>query len=532
MSDSRYATLSTARYATDHRSEEIDAPRRFPAVHPFLLAACPALALFAQAPATVMPWEVGCAAGVSLAAAGLLYVALRALYRSWQAAALGASWIVLLVFSFGLIFRLEGFMAAQGVPLILSRGMVLPAWGTTLIVGLWWIGRRRADLATLSLCAHVFGAFAIGGPIALVAMDLSEGGLEMAATPAVIAPTEETEEITLKVSEPPRDIFYLVVNGYADYQSLKRIYRFDNRSFLSRLHGQGFAIVSGSHSNYPRADLSMAAALNMHYLGEKVPAKPQTYAMLENHRVGLLLKQNGYDYFHLGGPIDGLRTNPHASLNYEFSRMPSNYTDRLMALTALNDWIGATEPRKQFEEKLRQLDGLAQRKGPKFVFAYFALPQQPWRFNENGQRPAGSELLVAGDRQNYVNQLRFFNQRLGQAIDSILAKASNPPIIVIQSDEGPWLDKELDAPLSPLAQVQKRTRILTAVYLPERDAAKVVPATLSPVNTFRLIFREYFAADLPLLPDRVYYGHPADEFGQPQQQPDCELVDVTGKLSK
>ena len=41
------------------------------------------------------------------------------------------------------------------------------------------------------------------------------------------------------------------------------------------------------------------------------------------------------------------------------------------------------------------------------------------------------------------------------------------------------------------------------MYLPGNEAPEV-PATLSSVNTFRLIFDAYFGADLPLLADRSF----------------------------
>jgi hypothetical protein len=41
------------------------------------------------------------------------------------------------------------------------------------------------------------------------------------------------------------------------------------------------------------------------------------------------------------------------------------------------------------------------------------------------------------------------------------------------------------------------------MYLPGVDQAKL-SASMTPVNTFRLIFNEYFGAHLPLLEDHSY----------------------------
>ena len=48
-----------------------------------------------------------------------------------------------------------------------------------------------------------------------------------------------------------------------------------------------------------------------------------------------------------------------------------------------------------------------------------------------------------------------------------------------------------------------RQTILEAYYFPGNASAKLYP-TISPVNSFRLIFDEYFGANYPLLPDQTY----------------------------
>jgi len=48
-------------------------------------------------------------------------------------------------------------------------------------------------------------------------------------------------------------------------------------------------------------------------------------------------------------------------------------------------------------------------------------------------------------------------------------------------------------------------KILNAYYLPG-DGRRLVYDGISPVNTFRLILREYFGADLALLEDRSTYS--------------------------
>jgi len=78
--------------------------------------------------------------------------------------------------------------------------------------------------------------------------------------------------------------------------------------------------------------------------------------------------------------------------------------------------------------------------------------------------------------------------------DEILARSEVPPIIVLQADHGP----------------SEEMGIFNAFYFPEDGRSYLYPS-ITPVNTFRLIFDFYFGTNLGLLEDRSYfsnYGHP------------------------
>jgi len=50
----------------------------------------------------------------------------------------------------------------------------------------------------------------------------------------------------------------------------------------------------------------------------------------------------------------------------------------------------------------------------------------------------------------------------------------------------------------------QKMAILNAYYVPYLDIKDKLYPTITPVNSFRLILSELFAADLPLLPDKQY----------------------------
>ena len=70
----------------------------------------------------------------------------------------------------------------------------------------------------------------------------------------------------------------------------------------------------------------------------------------------------------------------------------------------------------------------------------------------------------------------------------------NPPVIVIQGDHGP----------APFDVIERRMKILNVYYFP--DNTEGLYPTITPVNTFRLIFNKYFGQKYPVLEDRSLYS--------------------------
>jgi len=66
----------------------------------------------------------------------------------------------------------------------------------------------------------------------------------------------------------------------------------------------------------------------------------------------------------------------------------------------------------------------------------------------------------------------------------------------------------------------ERTSNLYAILLPEQLNSEIVYPSMTPVNTFRVIFNTYFGTDLPYLEDKSYL--------MTWQQPNLK-VDITNR---
>jgi hypothetical protein len=162
--------------------------------------------------------------------------------------------------------------------------------------------------------------------------------------------------------------------------------------------------------------------------------------------------------------------------------------------------------RERSQFVLDTLPSLANLDGPQFVFAHIILPHPPFVFAEDGSRSDSLSFLNDKDQYpankyaaGYVMQLQFINREITRIVQEIIASSDTPPVIIIQGDHGPWLQPK-----------DRRLSILNAYYLPGHQDA--LSRTITPVNTFRLVFNLYLGGDFELLPDESFFSPVPNHF--------------------
>jgi hypothetical protein len=236
-------------------------------------------------------------------------------------------------------------------------------------------------------------------------------------------------------------------------------------------------------------------------------------------------KELGYEYIHIGSWWTATSRNVDADLSLTYERH-SQFGAALLDTTALA-LLRPEEPTDDGPEVLdrpdlvrahtlfefQRVEEALRRPGPTFVFAHFLVPHPPYVFRRDGSMTTAEERQSIARTQLYVDQMTWTNDRLLDLVDRALdVPSGQEPVIILQADEGPypprfgrepetfdWLDQATPD------EILQKYGILNAMHLPGVDpAAAGVHDRISPVNTFRIVFNEYFGADLPLLPDRVY----------------------------
>jgi hypothetical protein len=162
------------------------------------------------------------------------------------------------------------------------------------------------------------------------------------------------------------------------------------------------------------------------------------------------------------------------------------------------DEIDGQQYRERTMLEFNSMAELARRPGPKFVFVHIINPHEPFVFGPDGS-PIDPAPFINADRLytfssytlGYQKQIPFVNKMLEESINNLIAESATPPVILLQTDTAPLFTTGMDT-----------FKILNAYYMPAHTD-QLYP-TISPVNTFRVIFNAYFGAAYPMLKDISY----------------------------
>lgn len=499
--------------------------------HPLLLAAYPVLFLFAtnlgeaNIDAVVPPLGQAVIVGAALTA----FAALA--FRDLRRGALMGSALLVAWFAYG---HVADLLASTTV----GRDVQLAAWLVFLVVALLcavflterWI--RRVTSA-LNVLAVVLVSMSL---IQIVPYEVSRSAAAAADPPAVAA---------TPVSGA-RDIYFIVPDECGSNLAFEALASVHN-DLPDWLASQGFFVAPNSKANYIRTTLSFGATLGMRSLGALALQEGRTsrnlqpvYDLIQDNAAAAFLKARGYRYIHVGSwfyPTQSIRIADQNLFLGTTSDFGAILDDTTFGPT-LNELIGSpvipqTDAihRDNALYQFEALSNLARQPGPKFVTADILLPHPPYVFNVDGSYPTMQEQASRTEAQKIEQQLGFANAQLRRLVTQLLSvPADRQPIIVIAADEGPYPDayaadeNNFNWSTATPDQLETKFGILYAMYLPGAAPAGA-PApypTLSPWNTFPLLFDRYFGADIPLMPDLSYssasYGRPYD------------LTDITARL--
>ncbi len=459
---------------------------------------------------------------VGLVAMLVVVLVLKVFVKDIQRAGLIAALLAILFFSYGHIYLAIKNLYIGDVLIGRHRYLVL-IWTLLAVLGIFGAKKLRPETLTgnLNFITLVLLFFPI---IQIISYEVEN----------IDSQPFDSVQRGEPVSEDLPDVYYIILDAYGRSDVLKENIGYDNTTFLSDLEDLGFYVANCSQSNYSNTEISLASSLNFNYLdqlSEELTADTTDRSLVWRFVKynAVLRKFTAYGYtthafqteYSISDvePVDFFYVAPQKGFN-DFEGLLIQTTAAILLEDAgfFNKFHFTADDAKYHRtlftlDKLREIP---QSPGPNFVFAHIILPHQRFVFGPDGeialvQKFSSNKAEYYSD-ENYIlgyrNQAIFISKTITDIAKEILEKSPTPPIIIIQGDHGPSHFSEAD-----------RMGILNAYYFPEAEP-ELYP-TITPVNTFRLLFDTYFGESYPLLDDISYYSLYQDPYNFTEIPNEC-----------
>jgi hypothetical protein len=498
--------------------------------YPFLIGLYPVLFLwqinYSQVQAFVIPPVLLLAVEICVPVFLLAWLLMR--HNVLKAGAL-AGLVLFMFYTYGALFAQVDNLSVAG-HIIGRHRYTLPVWLLITAVAAFFIFRSCSNFHNFNLIFNLVTIF-------LVVVTLAQIGYFWASSSpfqqkARKKPADTTQVKNTTDTRP--DVYYILMDAFSRQDLLQSEYHLDDSAFIKNLQELGFIVPNCTQSNYINTEYSMSATLNMNYLdalGFSIPVLVSDDAgkvltpIGKHNLVFSKFEDLGYQTvaFHTAYPVVNI-TDADIYYDFEATSMPSQRLEssnfRYMffkttmmrviieaqenspqAFSAMPAWliqfINPKDTRfdsrnyREYQAILYNYDmieKIPEIPGKKFVYAHLLATHPPFTFT-----PTGAFRDIFQDTpEAYRDQVQYAEIRLIQIVKTLLAKSTNPPVIIIQGDHGYSTNPE-NLPL-----------ILNAYYLPGNGAQKIYPS-ITPVNTFRLVLDSYFGGNYPMLPDHSYW---------------------------
>ena len=523
-------------------------------IHPLLISVYAVLYLYSSNISQMSAQEASRSFVAAVILPMVLLIPLKIFTKDWYKAALIDSVGLILFFSYGHVMDLVRDLSIG--PVLIGRTAVVgPIWIILFMVSAWSIFRTQKPMEI----SGVFNAIALF----LLIVPLYTVGSSYIQTEVIRHSQVSGSDASprLEASKESPDIYYIIFDMHGRADVHKSLYGYDESWFIDALEKRGFYIADKSTSNYSSTLPSVSSSLNMEYINyledsyaPDAKTREPYKLLLDENKLFQIFREKGYRI----GTFD---------TNFNYTKFPdedvylkpSSYElQRYQNFLALNSFEGllvhSTFLRTLDDLSILSLDSvqektietpyhihrltllnifnhlpdLAHENERYFVFAHVVSPHPPYIFGPDGEEIKHEDVFSLGapGRQDggskvikqYTDQLNYIDTLILRAVDQILASSKIPPIIILQGDHGPYsYFGENDVMIT---NMQEQHGILNAYYFPNHQYDLLYPS-ITPVNSFRVVFNTFFGEKYDLLPDKNYY-HSHDQ--------QYNFIDVTDRV--
>lgn len=405
-----------------------------------------------------------------------------------------------------------------GKGLLTSYKVVLPAIMVVVILALRYSFRRDARIHKLSKFLHVLmWAFLLIEVISFL-RNLYNYRSDHNLIDNDFSLSRSYQVSNLLDADKP-DIYFLVFDEYTSNPALHTLWQFDNSAITHWLKEQGFYVADSSKANYNFTPYSLSSSLNMRYIdrrkgdiGNNAFYTLKALKSLTKNETWEILKKENYR-FYFKSPLENnvetfkgvkvLNQFPYTQLYtttllyrvkkdilWNFTKnaivkkiVSAEKTDRESLASQSAEDVFATI------SAIKATTDTNTNRQPKFVFGHLLVTHEPHLFDSAGN------FAFDKSRQSfdtYVDQVKFANKIIIDLVSYLQKNNKKNTIIILGGDHG----------FRDLPEDKNHFQFpnLSTYYFPGRDYSKLYPK-ISPVNTFRVIFNNFFNRQYPLLPD-------------------------------
>lgn len=329
--------------------------------------------------------------------------------------------------------------------------------------------------------------------------------------------TETVRHDAIENSRYP-DVYYIVLDEYAHFDTIKSTWGYNNSEFADFLEDEGFFVAYNSKAISTDTLTVTASNLNMREIDPSTSTL-ERFSLINNNSVMNYFSHKGYTVVVFDGikvaypnkgpiqahynyeyPQEGYNDDPSREEGINSILETNDFLQLIIDRTALSafsyafDGATANCPDRRLDwhrqERLhvfKSLTKVDEVQSPKFIFAHILLPHAPFIFDEYGNTVDPENSGNWDDREYYKEQYIFTTKMAQKIIKTIIERSEVTPIIIIQSDHGP---RASTAKILSIPEEDSQ-KVLNALLLPSYDYDELTD-NISPIETFPLIIKHYF----------------------------------------
>jgi hypothetical protein len=443
----------------------------------------------------------------------IVFFILKLILKDSNKAALIVSMGLVLFFTYGHFYNIIKGFTILDENIGRHRYIIIP-FILGIIIPIYFIIKSKINFQNITKIVN-------GISIALVVMvliNITMFGITEIESYSTINYEPSNNSIELQNIHNTPDVYYIILDEYGGPESMKYL-NYDNSQFYEFLKGKKFIIPEKSTSNYPMTHFSVPSTMNMQYVNDLsniLGKDSKTYLplreMLYNSQVIKNFKNLGYEIviFESGFVPSKNFVLVDKIICYDGEGIDSILFDSITKTSMIGYFVeryGEEEIRDRINCTFSEIKTIGNNKDkPIFAFVHMLTPHPPNVFGPNGEavipgNPISSEIW--DEKIAYIDQVKFVNKEIIKVIEKILDE-NEESIIIIQSDHGSGFDIDWKNPDESM--ILQRLSILNAYYVPEISENQFYE-NITPVNSFRIIFNNYFNGNYKILEDQNYWSN-------------------------